>query len=512
MFFSLTHSSPSKFLQRTPNGVILNRFSNDISSLDNGITSNILTVINDFIKNAVLLYAIITGVKNYISLIPLVIFLVLSYRTRGRYIKVQREVQRLNFISKSPIIGTCSACITGGPVIRTSKSSDYLSNKLKNLVNENTKNLITKEALHWWFDIQQEIMQQLVMEIPLYLLTIWGAYNSDKIDKDVIVWLKFLSSFSRTIFRFFIAISGLEVNFIPIERLDKYENLESEKGYKNIESEKKLFREMNRRTHDMGKIYTEKKLKTRLNLRLLDQGRIRMNSIFARYPTGKENVINGIDLEILPGQSVGIVGRTGAGKSSFTKMLWRALDPFSGNIEIDGTDISSIDVKELRTQLNIVLQKPSVFEGTLLSNLSNGQKLTPPEIQKIRNELIHLGFPQEKLGDRHLNYEVKEGGSNLSQSEKQILSLVKAFRKESSVVILDEATAYVDPSLETVIQKRIKEAFKGKTVLTIAHKLSNIIDSDRILVMDRGRVAQFGSPKELIEQGEGIFYDLWKRR
>ena len=512
MFFALTHSSPSKFLQRTPNGVIVNRFSNDISSLDDGITSELLGLINKFISNAVLLYTLITGVKNYVTLIPVVIFLILGNRIRARYITVQREVQRLSFITKSPIIGTCSACITGGPVIRTSKSSGYLSKKLENLVDENTKNMITKEGLDWWFDTQAIFLEQVVMNIPLFLITIWGAYNLNGVDKSVVIWLRFLSTFGQSTFRLFLNASGVEVDFIPIERLDKYENLESESGYKNIESEKKLFREMSRSSHNKGRNYTAKKLKARMELRLLTQGRIRLNSVFAVYPTGKENVINGIDLEILPGQSVGIVGRTGAGKSSFTKMLWRALDPFSGNIEIDGTDISSIDVKELRTQLNIVLQKPSVFEGTLLSNLSNGQKLAHLEIQEMRNELIDLGFPPEKLGDRYLAYEVKEGGSNLSQSEKQILSLVKAFRKKSSVVILDEATAYVDPSLETVIQRRIKEAFKGKTVLTIAHKLSNIIDSDRILVMDRGRVVQDGSPQELIGKGSGIFYELWKRR
>ena len=225
----------------------------------------------------------------------------------------------------------------------------------------------------------------------------------------------------------------------------------------------------------------------------------------------RKNAIDGLDLTIEAGQTVGIVGRTGAGKSSFTKLLWRALDPLTGSIEIDGADISTVDVKQLRTQLNIVLQKPSVFEGTLLSNLCNAQKLSKVEIQEMRAELIDLGFPKDKLEGRDLQYEVKEGGSNLSQSEKQILSLVKAFRNKSSVVILDEATAYVDPSLETVIQKRIKEAFKGKTVLTIAHKISNIMDSDRILVMDRGEIVQDGSPKGLVDQGEGIFYELWKR-
>ena len=368
-------------------------------------------------------------------------------------------------------------------------------------------------ALRIWFDLQQVFIQNFTIFLPLYGLLLWQHYSSKDVNPDVIYSVKVIQRFANNFFGLLVRISMVELQSVSMERLEKYENIEPEKAYSNIEAEARLFKELKSSKLNKAKMFVKKALKHKgHNNSLFPEGRVRLNGVSARYPTANANVLTNLDLEILPGQTVGIVGRTGAGKSSFTKLIWRALDPFVGGVEIDGTDISSIDAKELRTNLNVVLQKPSLFEGTLLSNLSNNQGMTSAEIARVSQELLSLGFPKIKLEVPDLGYEVKEGGSNLSQSERQIICLIKSFRSNSKVVILDEATAYVDLATEKIIQKRVREEFKDRTVFIIAHKISNIMDADRILVFDKGRVVQDGSPQELVGRGEGIFYEIWKRR
>ena len=177
---------------------------------------------------------------------------------------------------------------------------------------------------------------------------------------------------------------------------------------------------------------------------------------------------------------------------------------------IDGKDLASFDVKEYRKEINIIVQKPSLFEGTLLSNISPGEKRIH-QIGILRQDLIDLGFPLSKLQDTDLGYEIKEGGSNLSQSEKQIICLMQALQKDSKIVILDEATAYVDINLEKKFQERLYSKFKNSTMLIISHRLSNVKDVDRVLVFDKGRIVEDGNPRELMKNEKGVFSGLLGR-
>ena len=512
MFFSLVHASPSNFLQRTPNGVILNRFSLDVNILDNVIVGAYSTVVSTLMNFLVLFWALVSGISSYLALIPLILFTLLSVRLRQRYVRANREVERLKFISKYPVIGTSISSVMGGPVIRALGCQEYLRNKLYGLINKNTQNFIMGFAVDAWYYVQQEYLQDFIIFLPLYGLLIWMHYSTENVDHDVVYFVKTIQNFANSLFSLMSDATQAELRSVSIERLQRYEDLEPEIGYSNIEAEANLFKELNSSKLRKAKMYVKRSLEFKKQRDLFPEGRVRFNKVSARYPTSKKNVLSDLDLEILPGQTVGIVGRTGAGKSSFTKLIWRALDPLVGGVEIDGTDISTVDVKELRNNLNIVLQNPSLFEGTLLSNISNNQGMTKIEIAQVSQELVSLGFPQLKLEVPDLGYEVKEGGSNLSQSERQIICLIKSFRNKSKVVILDEATAYVDLATEKIIQKRVREEFQDRTVFIIAHKISNIMDADRILVFDQGRIVQDGSPNDLVGQGEGIFYEIWKRR
>ena len=398
MFFNLIHSSPTKFLQRTPNGVIVNRFSKDINTLDQKIVWQFSELINKLINFLVLGWTITKGVSSWAAFAIFVIFTIVSLRTRNRYMQASREVTRLTLISQSPIIGTSIGSIMGGSVILATNSQGYLRKKMNWLINENTKNQITGWALHYWFDVQLEILQELIVTIPLYAMMIWAHYSIEKADKSTVAFIKFIQKFTSNYYSLILKTCSAELNSVSVERLDRYEKIDPEVGYLNLKSEGDLFKEIDRTKLKKARLFLSQNLKLEEKKKnLFSEGRLRFCNVSARYPTSKNNVLSGLDLEISAGQTIGIVGRTGAGKSSFTKLIWRALDPLTGSIEIDGTDISTIDLKELRTGVNVILQNPTVFGGTLLSNLSNNQRMSKSEILEISDELVSLGFPKVNL-------------------------------------------------------------------------------------------------------------------
>lgn len=243
-------------------------------------------------------------------------------------------------------------------------------------------------------------------------------------------------------------------------------------------------------------------------------------------------MLKNINLHIRPSEKIGIVGRTGAGKSSLTLALFRIIEAIEGNIDIDAIDTSKIGLFDLRRQLNIIPQDAHAFEGTVRQNLDPFDQYTDEELWRVL-ELAHLKGHVESMktetkdngeeeGKRSkskeddeepqvgLRAKIDEGGANLSSGQRQLLCLARALLKTSQVLVLDEATAAVDVQTDKIIQETIRAEFKDKTILTIAHRLDTIMDSDRILVLDSGQVKEFDSPKTLLADKTSMFYSLCK--
>jgi ABC-type multidrug transport system fused ATPase/permease subunit len=353
----------------------------------------------------------------------------------------------------------------------------------------------------------------LLMLLPSYtmlIIELYYTYDPDNPKRDdyakIAFFMRRAASFGMVYYSFLALMCTFENNVISGERCAAFEKLKPEVGYKELKKEEAIF--LNPKKNKKKAI---KLLKWRNRHNYFGHGRIEFRGVTARYPTSVRPVLKDINLMIEPGQKIGIVGRTGAGKSSFIKLIWRALLPKKGKILIDGLDINMLDLKSFREQLTVILQKPNLFEGTLASNISS-EKLPLEKLREIRAELLELGFPREKLKDGKLGYKVETGGSNLSQSEKQIVCLMQSLQKDSKIVILDEATAYVDVQMEKKFQEKMKQKFERSTLLVIAHRVSNVVDCDRILVFDQGEIVQDGNVKELVEQKDGAFYQIWKNR
>jgi ABC-type multidrug transport system fused ATPase/permease subunit len=230
-----------------------------------------------------------------------------------------------------------------------------------------------------------------------------------------------------------------------------------------------------------------------------------------RYREGLPLVLQGLSMTVASGERIGIVGRTGAGKSSIMSTLFRLVELSGGSISIDGVDIASVGLKDLRTRLAIIPQDPTLFRGTIRSNLDPFNEHTDLELWSAlrQSDLVDAdaGDDPSVHGRIHLDAVVEEEGLNFSLGQRQLMALARALVRGSQIIVCDEATSSVDMDTDQKIQKTIATGFRGKTLLCIAHRLKTIINYDRICVMDQGRIAELDEPLRLWKDG-GIFRSM----
>lgn len=243
------------------------------------------------------------------------------------------------------------------------------------------------------------------------------------------------------------------------------------------------------------------------NAKLVDwpqEGRIEFIDYSLRYRPETEMVLKNLSFEVKPKEKIGIVGRTGAGKSTICLALCRIVEAYGGSIVIDGVDISKIGLADLREKITIIPQDPTLFEGTLRFNLDPVGNISDTDLLKMAKKasLVDLISRDEK----GLDQMIEDGGKNLSSGEKQLVCICRAILRKNKVVLMDEATANIDIKTEQIIQKLIHEEFVDSTVLTIAHRLNTIINSDRVLVLSKGEVQEYDDPQKLLEDSDSLFY------
>ncbi|XP_048239437.1 multidrug resistance-associated protein 1-like [Haliotis rufescens] len=236
-----------------------------------------------------------------------------------------------------------------------------------------------------------------------------------------------------------------------------------------------------------------------------DRGRLEFINYSLRYRQGRDLVLKNITFTVHGGEKIGVVGRTGAGKSSLMLSLFRLVEPTEGAIVIDGVDIADIGLHDLREKLAIIPQDPFLFTGPLRMNLDPEDLYTDEEIWAALDH-THLRRFVESLSDG-LETDCGEGGSNFSVGQCQLFCMTRTLLRKAKILVLDEATASVDMETDDLIQQTIRSEFKDCTVLTIAHRLNTVIDYDRILVLDEGEVKEFDSPEKLL-QTKGVFYQM----
>ncbi|NXK48651.1 MRP3 protein, partial [Chauna torquata] len=474
--------TPQSFYDTTPTGRIINRFSKDIYVIDEVIPQTILMFLGTFFTSLSTMIVIIASTPLFaVVIVPLAI---LYFFVQRFYVATSRQLKRLESVSRSPIYSHFSETISGASVIRAYRREKSFVDISDLKVDENQKSYYPGIISNRWLGIRVEFVGNcIVLFAALFAVIGKNSLNAGLVGLSVSYALQVTLSLNWMVRM----TSDLETNIVAVERIKEYSETETEAPW--IIEDKSP-------PEDWP-----------------SKGELEFVNYSVRYRKGLDLVLKDLNLQVHGGEKasnqlyIGIVGRTGAGKSSMTLCLFRILEAVKGEIKIDGVRISEIGLHDLRSRLTIIPQDPVLFSGTLRMNLDPFNKYSDEEIWKAL-ELSHLKrFVSSQPS--MLEYECSEGGENLSVGQRQLVCLARALLRKTRILILDEATAAIDLETDDLIQLTIRTQFEDCTVLTIAHRLNTIMDYTRILVLDNGTIAEFDTPTNLIAS-KGIFYSMAK--
>ncbi|NXP45468.1 MRP3 protein, partial [Heliornis fulica] len=468
--------TPQSFYDTTPTGRIINRFSKDIYVIDEVIPPTILMFLGTFFTSLSTMIVIIASTPLFaVVIVPLAI---LYFFVQRFYVATSRQLKRLESVSRSPIYSHFSETVSGASVIRAYRRVKSFVDISDLKMDENQKSYYPGIVSNRWLGVRVEFVGNcIVLFAALFAVIGRNSLNAGLVGLSVSYALQVTLSLNWMVRM----TSELETNIVAVERIKEYSETETEAPW-IIE----------------GKSPPED---------WPSKGELEFVNYSVRYRKGLDLVLKGLNLQVHGGEKIGIVGRTGAGKSSMTLCLFRILEAAKGEIKIDGVKISEIGLHDLRSRLTIIPQDPVLFSGTLRMNLDPFNKYSDEEIWKAL-ELSHLKrFVSSQPS--MLDYECSEGGENLSVGQRQLVCLARALLRKTRILILDEATAAIDLETDDLIQMTIRTQFEDCTVLTIAHRLNTIMDYTRVLVLDNGTVAEFDTPASLIAS-KGIFYSMAK--
>ncbi|XP_069851649.1 ATP-binding cassette sub-family C member 2 [Dipodomys merriami] len=467
--------APMSFFDTTPTGRIMNRFAGDISTMDDMLPQTMRSWILCFLGIISTLVMICMATPVFaIIIIPLGIIYV---SVQVFYVSTSRQLRRLDSVTRSPIYSHFSETVSGLPVIRAFEHQPRFLARSEMGIDTNQKCVFSWITSNRWLAVRLEFVGNMIVFCSGLLLVI---YKSTLSGDTVGFVLSNALNITQTLNWLVRMTSEIETNIVSVERITEYINVENEAPWVTDR----------RPPPDWP-----------------SKGEIQFNNYQVRYRPELDLVLKGITCAIKSTEKIGVVGRTGAGKSSLTNCLFRILEPAGGQITIDGIDIASIGLHDLRGKLTIIPQDPILFSGSLRMNLDPFNTYSDEEIWKAL-ELAHLKSFVAGL-TLGLSHEVAEAGDNLSIGQRQLLCLGRALLRKSKILVLDEATAAVDLETDHLIQTTIRNEFSHCTVITIAHRLHTIMDCDKIMVLDNGKIVQYGSPEELLEN-PGPFYFMAK--
>uniref|UniRef100_A0A663N540 Multidrug resistance-associated protein 1 n=1 Tax=Athene cunicularia TaxID=194338 RepID=A0A663N540_ATHCN len=468
--------SPMSFFERTPSGNLVNRFSKEIDTIDSTIPP-IIKMFMGSTFNVIGACIIILLATPIAAVIIPPLGLVYLFVQRF-YVATSRQLKRLESVSRSPVYSHFNETLLGVSVIRAFEEQKRFIKQNDVKVDENQKAYYPSIVANRWLAVRLEYVGNcIVLFAALFAVIARNKLSAGLVGLSVSYSLQ-ITAYLNWLVRM---SSELETNIVAVERVKEYAEMEKEAEW-SIEQ--------------TAPASTWPK-----------EGKVEFRGYGLRYREDLDLVLKNINVTINGGEKIGIVGRTGAGKSSLTLGLFRINEAAEGEIIIDGINIAKIGLHDLRFKITIIPQDPILFSGSLRMNLDPFDQHSDEDIWRSL-ELAHLKNFVSSLPDK-LNHECAEGGENLSVGQRQLVCLARALLRKSKILVLDEATAAVDLETDKLIQSTIKSQFEECTVLTIAHRLNTIMDYTRVLVLDRGEVVECGSPDHLLQE-KGIFYSMAK--
>ncbi|KAI5832858.1 P-loop containing nucleoside triphosphate hydrolase protein [Schizophyllum commune Tattone D] len=464
------------FFDTTPMGRIMSRLSKDQDTLDVALATSLAVLLSLF-GNLLGTVGLVFYIFPYLGIIfaPLG---VLYYVVALYYRKSSVETKRLDAILRSSLYASYTEALTGLPTIRAYASQDRFITRSEQGQDRQNKATYVSISIQAWLTVRLDLFGNiLILGTALFAAGFRKSVEPAKIGAIISYCLPITTTLDQIVTQY----AELEQNMNAVERILNYSELPAEAPPTTPEDPPADWP---------------------------SQGRIEFKDVEMAYRPGLPLVLKGVSFTIEPGEKVGIVGRTGAGKSTVIQALFRMTELRSGSIEVDGYDTSKIGLDILRSRMALVPQDSTLFLGTLRENLDPTGTRTDAELLSALHSvhLVHEGNADDPKFS--LDAAIADEGSNYSAGEKQLLALCRALVKQSKVIALDEATANVDVDTDAKLQRTIRTEFKSRTLLCIAHRLNTIAYYDKIIVMDDGRVAEVGSVLSLFDTEGSIFRSL----
>ncbi|KAH0559259.1 hypothetical protein GP486_004222 [Trichoglossum hirsutum] len=465
------------FFDTTPLGRIMNRFSKDIDIMDNNLTDAMRMYFLTLSMIIAVFILIITYFHYFaVALGPLFLMFLFS---AGYYRASAREVKRHESVLRSVVFSRFGEALSGTACIRAYGMQDRFIRDLQDAIDTMDGAYFLTFANQRWLSVRLDAIGNLLV-MTTGILVVTSRFNVSPSIAGLV--LSYILSIVMIIQFSVRQLAEVENAMNSTERLHYYGTQLEEEAPPHL--------------GEVRPSWPEK-------------GEIVFDNVRMRYREGLPLVLQGIDLHVRGGERIGVVGRTGAGKSSIMSTLFRLVELSSGSITIDGVNIGSIGLHDLRSRLAIIPQDPTLFRGTIRSNLDPFGEHSDLELWTALRQ-SYLVTEEASLDDKspgriHLDGAVEEEGLNYSLGQRQLMALARALVRNSKIIVCDEATSSVDMETDQKIQRTIATGFKGKTLLCIAHRLRTIINYDRICVMDAGRIVELDSPLHLYDKPGGIF-------
>ncbi|KAI9682032.1 MAG: hypothetical protein M1817_000086 [Caeruleum heppii] len=482
--------APLRWQDTVPVGRILNRFTSDFNVIDSRMANDISMLFYTLTDLLTIVIACLF-VSSWMILFAIALMgLCIHYAMR--YLAGARGVKRLESNAKSPMFEQYGSALTGLMTIRAFDKTDVYIERMFSRIDDHARTFWHLWLFNRWMGFRMAMVGAVFATLVAAIVVSIKGISASLAGFALSFALEYTTAVIWSVRRY----ANMELNMNSTERIVEYSRIEIE---------------------DQGGANAPAAWP--------QEGRLTVDDLMVGYADDLPPVLKGLSFQVEANQRVGVVGRTGAGKSSLTLALFRFLEPRKGSIHIDGIDVSTLKLEDLRSRLAIIPQDPVLFSGTIRSNLDPFDQHSGNELRDAL-ERVHLVMPrsEEVTADGSLSSSttlpstptnqfadlaspITEQGHNLSQGQRQLLCLARALLSRPKMLILDEATSAVDLATDTAIQQSIRRDFTDTTLLVIAHRLSTIADFDRILVLDGGRRVEFDSPKTLWD-AKGMFWGM----
>ena len=520
LFASLADSilaAPLRFIDTTPPGRIINRFAADFDSIDESLILQFTELIHSFL--AVVLLAVGTSLVGAAALWPIIFFYILAI-TRIAYIFVSyaRPIKRLGSTVRSPLFDLFGSTQTGLATIRAYARAPDFQTRLDDCLEDTlAANWLLGMTIQWLGFATCLVSKAYTLLVAVVILVRVNSVSPSL----AAMAITFSDHLAGKAWSLIINYSWVELGMNAVERVLEYRDVEGEQAS-----------QLRKRRIAQGYLGDDNLLLSQPPASWPEKGHLEVCNVSAAYAPDLPPVLKNISFSAQPGERIGVIGRTGAGKSSLALTLFRLIEPLSGSVCIDGIDLASIPLREIRARMSFIPQDPVLFSGSIRSNLDPYGEHSDAELKRALGLVKLFAAESEQIGNELLDKVVAERGGNLSQGQRQLMCLARALVVKSRVMMMDEATSAVDSDTDALIQAAIRGDVSrsgddkgngresgthqtdggliGSTLVVVAHRLQTVADFDKILVLEQGKVAEFGEPRVLWERG-GIFREMCRQ-